>query len=241
MYGVWEPGIPGSEHPPSRSPDRPKTAYTSGTIISYTSLFTNFSSMNRAGCGPFIDQKKDFPHLERLNVVKDRKQMMLIVPSGVRQVSCKSVTGSWAEATPRKLQTAADSYNYPEELVLPGGLQWVQLDLGESYDLWYVRLWHEITDLVVYHDVVVLCSDDPAFKTGVHTLFNNDHDNSSGLGAGADPAYVETEFGRLIPGLGVRARYIRVYSRGSSRDGLNRFAEVLVHGRPTSDTEKHPF
>jgi hypothetical protein len=86
----------------------------------------------------------------------------------------------------------------------------------------------------VYHDVVVQVSDDPAFKTGVRTLFNNDHDNSSGLGAGSDHAYVETHEGRLIPAEGVRARYVRLYSNGNTTDELNDYCEVEVYGQPGS-------
>ena len=62
--------------------------------------------------------------------------------------------------------------------------QWVQVDLGASRPLYAILVWHYHSQARVYRDVVVQVSDDPAFKTGVTTVFNNDHDNSSKLGAG---------------------------------------------------------
>jgi hypothetical protein len=114
------------------------------------------------------------------------------------------------------------------------GRQWVQIDLGRPDTLQGIVVWHFHSQARVYHDVVVQVSDDPAFKTGVRTLFNNDHDNSSGLGAGSDHAYVETYEGRLIPAEGVRARYVRLYSNGNTTDELNDYCEVEVYGQPGS-------
>ena len=114
------------------------------------------------------------------------------------------------------------------------GVQWVQLDLGESEALAAIVVWHFHAEARVYHDVVVQVSDDPAFKTGVQTLFNNDHNNSAGLGAGTDPAYVESYEGRLVPAKGVRARYVRLYSNGNTTDELNDYCEAEVYGQPAS-------
>ena len=49
-----------------------------------------------------------------------------------------------------------------------------------------------------FRDVIVQASDDPAFKTGVTTIFNNDHDNTSKLGAGKDKEYIDVAEGRLF-------------------------------------------
>ena len=49
-----------------------------------------------------------------------------------------------------------------------------------------ILTWHYHSQARIYRDVMVLVSDDPAFKTGVTTVFNNDHDNSSKMTAGKD-------------------------------------------------------
>lgn len=112
------------------------------------------------------------------------------------------------------------------------GLQWVQVDLGATATLHAVVLWHFHAQARVYHDVVVQVSDDAEFKTGVTTIFNNDHDNTAGLGAGKDMAYVETSEGKLIDAKGVKARYVRLYSNGNTTSELNHYVEVEVFGQP---------
>ena len=112
------------------------------------------------------------------------------------------------------------------------GVQWVQIDLGAPATLRAIVAWHFHAQARVYHDVIVQVSDDKDFKTGVTTLFNNDHDNSAGLGAGKDLAYVETSEGKLIDAKGVKARYVRLYSNGNTTSELNHYVEVEVFGQP---------
>ena len=76
----------------------------------------------------------------------------------------------------------------------------------------------------------VQVSDDPEFASGVTTLYNNDHDNSSGLGLGKDKEYIETNEGRLIDAKGAKGRYLRFYSNGNSTNELNRYVEIEVYG-----------
>jgi len=111
-------------------------------------------------------------------------------------------------------------------------LQWVQIDLGAAAKIHAVVVWHFHAQARVYHDVVVQVSDDPAFKSGVKTIFNNDHDDTAKLGAGKDLAYIETYEGKLIDAKGVTGRYVRLYSNGNTTDELNHYAEVEVFGQP---------
>ncbi len=111
------------------------------------------------------------------------------------------------------------------------GVQWVQIDLGAPATLHAIVVWHFHSQARVYHAVIVQISDDPEFKTGVHTLYNNDNDNSSHLGAGTDQPYIETSEGRLIDAKGTRARYVRLYSNGNTTNELNHYVEVEVFGQ----------
>jgi len=108
--------------------------------------------------------------------------------------------------------------------------QWVQVDLGASAKIDAVAAWHFHSQARVYHDVVVQISDDPEFKKGVKTIFNNDDDNSSKLGKGGDKAYVETNHGRVLPAEGASGRYVRLYSNGNTSDELNHYCEIEVFG-----------
>lgn len=68
----------------------------------------------------------------------------------------------------------------------------------------------------------------PNFTSGVTTVFNNDRDNSAGLGVGSDQEYAETAGGKSIPVDGVSARYVRLYTSGSSANIYNHYVEVEV-------------
>jgi len=110
------------------------------------------------------------------------------------------------------------------------GLQYVQIDLGDSFDIHAILVWHYHSQARVYRDVVVQVSEDPDFISDIKTVFNNDHDNSSGLGMGRDKEYIETNEGKLIDPRGVLARTIRLYSRGNTSNDMNHYVEVEVYG-----------
>ncbi len=111
-------------------------------------------------------------------------------------------------------------------------LQWVQIDLGKSQELQAIVGWHYHSQARVYRDVIVQVSDDKDFISGVTTVFNNDHDNTAGLGAGKDKEYIETFDGRLFDPKGVKARYVRLYSAGNTSNDMNHYVEVEVYGLP---------
>ena len=112
------------------------------------------------------------------------------------------------------------------------GTQWVQIDLGAPAELYAACLWHAHNTAKVYQDVVVQISDDPDFLKDVKTVFNNDQDNTSGLGVGTDREFFETHEGKLFDLKGAKARYIRFYSKGSTESAMNEYTEIEVYGRP---------
>lgn len=110
--------------------------------------------------------------------------------------------------------------------------QYIQIDLEAPHEIFAILFWHYHKDQRAYFDVVVQVADDPDFITNVRTLFNNDTDNSAGLGVGTDMHYVDTSEGRLVDAKGVIAQYVRLYSNGNSQNDRNHYLEVEVYGRP---------
>jgi hypothetical protein len=117
---------------------------------------------------------------------------------------------------------------------LKDGLQWVQIDLGQVDSIAAVWVWHFHSQLRAYHDVVIQVSDDSNFKSGVTTVFNNDFDNSSGLGKGTDKPYVDSRFGLLVDTKGIKGRYVRLSSKGNTSNDSNHYIEVEVYGTPAT-------
>ncbi len=118
-------------------------------------------------------------------------------------------------------------------LATRAGSEWVQVDLGQKATIYAVVVWHNHADARVYRDVIVQVSDDPDFLDA-HTAFNNDYDNTSGMGIGTDMGYVETSEGKLIDCKGLEGRFVRFYSKGSTVDDKNHYTEVSVYGRPAA-------
>ena len=111
-------------------------------------------------------------------------------------------------------------------------VQHITVDLGQKSNIYAVIMWHFHKQARIYFDVIVQVADDPDFTTNVKTIFNNDIDNSAGLGVGTDMHYVETAEGKLVDAKGVQARYVRCYSNGNNSNDLNHWIELEVYGKP---------
>jgi hypothetical protein len=162
-----------------------------------------------------------------------------LAPKGVVNVALnKPVSASDNNLINGDLKQITDGKKeaYEENVVtLRKGLRWVQIDFQGEYKIYAVVLWHDFNIPLVYRDVVVQLSDDPEFKTGVETIFNNDQKNTAGLGLGTDREYFEnslTGAGKLIDAKGIKARYLRCYSKGSTDSALNSYIEVEAYGLP---------
>ncbi len=163
------------------------------------------------------------------------KAREFLVPEGTELLSKgKKVTSSDDDPMIGSLNLITDGEKDAGEgyfVELWEGPQWIQIDLGESDDIFAVWIWHYHSQKRAYKDVVVQISDDPEFKTGVTTLFNNDYDDSSKLGKGADRPYVESRFGLLVDGKGTKGRYVRLHSNGNTSNEMNHYIEVEVWGK----------
>ena len=161
-----------------------------------------------------------------------------LAPAGVTNVARgKPVASSDEEPIIGELEQVTDGDKKGSEgyfVELGPGVQHVTIDLGAPHEVFAILFWHFHKQARAYLDVVVQVADDAGFTKNVRTLFNNDHDNTSGLGAGNDMNYVETAEGKLVDAKGSRARFVRLYSNGNNANDLNHYVEVEVFGRPAS-------
>jgi hypothetical protein len=156
-----------------------------------------------------------------------------MVPKGTTNVALKKPVGGSSAPFNVELKVVTDGNKEAEGYVELGpGRQYVQIDLGAEYNIYAVVIWHYHEQPRVYHDVVVQVSSDQDFITGVTTVFNNDYDNSAGLGVGEGMERIETNEGHLIDSKGVKGRYVRCYSNGNTTNDLNNYTEVEVYGKP---------
>ncbi|MGA2752017.1 MAG: hypothetical protein ABSG59_24910 [Verrucomicrobiota bacterium] len=160
----------------------------------------------------------------------------LMIPSDARNIAPgKKITSSDKNATAAALAKIADGDKEADEqsiVLLHKGLQWVQFDLGGVRQIFAIAIWHAHDTPKIYRSVIVQTADDEDFTQNVRTLFNNDRDNASGLGVGPDRQYFETNRGKIIDAKGVRGRYVRLYSHGSTDSALNEYTEVEIYARP---------
>ena len=171
-----------------------------------------------------------------LEVVTGKSRGPFMVPVGTKLLSGKRpVRSSDMQPVIGELEMVNDGEKAGGDgyfIELGPSKQWVQIDLGDSHALHAILLWHYHSQARVYRDVIVQISDDKDFLKGVTTVFNNDHDNSAGLGIGKDKEYIEVAEGRLFDPKGAKGRYVRLYSNGNTTNDLNHYVEVEVVGTP---------
>lgn len=187
---------------------------------------------------PFISMPTNWKGPKNLEKPTGKPRQTFYAPVGTRKISLgKGVsTDHKQEPIVGDLQMITDGdkdcckNNYVE---LDPFLQQVTIDLATEYEINAILLWHwlKYNGHTAYYDVIVQVSNDVEFVKGVHTVFNNDIDNSAGLGAGDDMHFLENCEGKLIDAGGVRGRYVRLWSNGNTSNDLNHYVEVEVYGR----------
>jgi hypothetical protein len=170
------------------------------------------------------------PNLERKPSVTE-----VMVPAGTENIAAEmAVTGSDDFPVIGELEYLTDGDKDGADgsyVELGPGVQWVQIDLGDSKTIYAVALWHYHAQARAYRDVIIQIADDADFIENVQTVFNNDHDNSAGLGIGKDKEYIETNKGKLVDAKGAKGQYVRLYSNGSTGSDMNHYIEVEVFGK----------
>ena len=157
------------------------------------------------------------------------------VPKGTTNVALKkTVTCPDEDIPPEELERIVDGdMSGTDGTWVELGLyeQQITIDLGAQHEISAILLWHYFKETRVYYDVVVQTSVDADF-INAKTLFNNDFDDTHGLGAGKDKNYVEKPKGKLINAKGIKGRYVRLFSNVNSISDLNHYVEVAVFGKP---------
>ncbi|MGA2498263.1 MAG: discoidin domain-containing protein [Tepidisphaeraceae bacterium] len=185
----------------------------------------------------FSRTPKDLPPgLGRLERPTGKPRPPFLAPKGCRNLALnRPATSSDPEPIIGKLEQVTDGDKEGVEgswVELGPGKQWVQIDLGEQVQIYAIIVWHNHSEARVYKGVVVQVSDNGI--NHVQTVFNNDQDNSVGLGIGEDLQYFENNEGKLIDTRGVKGRYVRLWSKGNTTDDQNHYTEVEVWGIPTA-------
>jgi hypothetical protein len=162
----------------------------------------------------------------------------------------KSVSTNATSTSGEPLSALTDGVKTRDKYVLYGtstGPKWAQVDLGQAYDVARVNIRNDWGDTSTYRtgkDLIVQLSNDSTFASGVTTIFNNDGDNSSGLGTGTDAEYVEPGDGSgkdIFVADPVSARYVRYWANGHVRingtvNAADTPVEIEVYADPQDNT-----
>ena len=188
----------------------------------------------------FKGTPKDIPDelKKKVEPLSEKPRAPMLVPAGLKNLAPGSkITCSDKNAPADALAKITDGNKEAQDesvVFLRKGVQWVQLDLGSASEIFAIVVWHAHNTAKVYQSVVVQAADDPDFIEHVQTIYNNDQSNAAGLGVGTDRQYFETNEGRLIDAKGVKTRYLRFYSKGSTESAMNEYTEIEVYGRPAA-------
>lgn len=184
----------------------------------------------------FMGTPTDIPLTEHIEPPSETPREPFLAPAGTRLLSVdKAVTSSDRNPINGSLELVSDGNKEAGDsnvLELRRRLQWVQIDLEQPARLYAIVVWHAHDTPQVVHDVIVQVADDVDFTQNVRTIYNNDYDNSAGLGVGKHKEYFEDYQGRLMDAKGESARFVRCYSHGSTYTALNRWTEIEVWGIP---------
>lgn len=176
------------------------------------------------------------PKVENMQETPESARTVMFVPAGTTNVALgKTVTATDDAPIGGGLEKLVDGdVEGTDGSFLEFGLfdQNVTVDLGSKHEMYAIMIWHYFAQTRVYYDVVVQIADDADFTQNVQILFNNDTDNSLGLGIGTDKHYKETLYGKLIDAKGAQGRFVRFHSNGNDVNELNHYIEVAVYGKP---------
>src|ERR1022692_116443 len=145
----------------------------------------------------FKGTPKDLQLGPNVEPVSDKPRPPMMVPDGLKNLAPGSkITCSDKNVPADSLAKLTDGDKDASDqsiIFLRKGTQWVQMDFGSPQEIFALVIWHAHNMAKVYHDIIVQVADDPDFIENVRTVFNNDSDNTSGLGVGTDREYRSEE------------------------------------------------
>jgi len=175
-----------------------------------------------------------------LNTNEVRRADFMVPPGTINLAAGKpAVASSGEEPIMGEISQLTDGGKTSEEWDMvelgPDDL-WVQIDLEKVCTIYGIAVWHFYKNPAVYNDVIVQVADDAEFTQNVRTLFNNDHDNSSGQGKGEDMAFFTRWWAELVDARGdnmkgMKARFVRVWSKDGCQGEPVRFVEIGIYGK----------
>ena len=184
----------------------------------------------------FVGTPKDIPAGANIEPPSTKPRPPLMIPDDVKNIAPLSkISCSDTNATAAALAklTNGDKEAFDTSIVLlRKGVQYVQFDLGGAQEIFALVIWHAHDTPKIYKNVIVQVADNADFTENLRTLYNNDLENSSGRGVGTDRQYFENYEGRTIDAKGAKARFVRLYSKGSTDSALNEYTEVEIYARP---------
>jgi hypothetical protein len=187
----------------------------------------------------YVGTPQNLSEIKNLRPVSKEKRPSMLVPAGTKLLSLKKpVTASDDNPIIGEVSYITDGDKEGvdgTEVQLAPGKQHVTIDLGQECEISAIVVWHYHKQACVVNNVAVQVAKDKDFITDVKTVFNNDAENTLGLGVGKDQSYVETNEGELIDCISKgspKARYVRLYSKGCNFSEVNYYIEVEVYGKP---------
>ena len=172
------------------------------------------------------------PHLR-----KEKRRHPLRVIRGLKNMALNKPVTADKKPTTGEIEQVNDGIKTSGRFDFVEGPTWVQVDMKAPVSIHAIAVWHFYKNPIIYDDVIVRISDDADFTRNVRVLFNNDHDNSSGLGKGKDTAFISRWWGEVVDargpdGVGTTARFVRLYTRKSADGARPRYVELAVYGLP---------
>ena len=234
--------VPGCKK--EEEPDQPKEALSPGVVcvapmvedsdskIMLTEL--KLDVVAYTGATPARDlESVSPPHLRK---EKKRPPPFMVVP-GLKNLALYKLVTASSKPIIGELEQLTDGVKTSGGFDFVEGPNWVQVDLGEPASIHAIVVWYFYMTPVIFDDVIVRISNDVNFSQNVITLFNNDHDNSAGMGKGNDTAFISRWWGEIIDArntdhTGTTARYVRVNTAASVNGMFSRYVEIAVYGKP---------